>query len=157
MWVGDLQLTGLRQHFVHCHQLSTGPHHGREISRSQPVPKTDVLFYSHHRELPQGIRPRLLKVQTISTDSHGSSWVEYRMCIPRHPTVEHLFLCLWHVSSWPIIAVWLVNLNSNIRWMTHQPLIVHTSMPHWRTWPAFFFASGHSKAVPRALETAAIR
>lgn len=32
-------------------------------------------------------------------------------------------------------------------------LIAHTSIPHWRTWPAFFLASGHSNAVPRALNS----
>lgn len=30
--------------------------------------------------------------------------------------------------------------------------VAHTSMPHWRTWWAFVLASGHSNAVPRALD-----
>lgn len=47
--------------------------------------------------------------------------------------------------------------NNNLQKKSREPIVVHASMPHSRTCPATFFASGHSSGVPTALSERRIR
>jgi hypothetical protein len=70
--------------------------------------------------------------------------------VPRHPKEERRAPFPLLYASWQVIAdrVSIRSLQVSCKCIKCKS---HTSMPHWRTWPAFFLASGHSSAVPSAL------
>lgn len=62
----SIPLTGPRCRPARYPQPSRGPRPGQGISESQPEPKITVPFLSHRRGPPRGIRPKLLRGETIS-------------------------------------------------------------------------------------------
>jgi hypothetical protein len=70
--------------------------------------------------------------------------------VPRHPKEERRALFLLLCANWQVIADRVSSRSLQVSCKCIK-CMSHTSMPHWRTWSAFFLASGHSSAVPSAL------